>query len=209
MKMTFPAFVILAASLQCCLGQSDANVLAISDWSAPVGDAAGFTLRGRLRLEERKELPGPRSAWFYLELQNFDPFPRPPIEIRVNPNTDLAFEMRDGHNDLVNPVGVYSINSPLRDPFTATLIPDSTLKLPVGSMVGFGQHDPRLILWPLGGGPWPMPRGGTNEYFLSATFTPPADKQSALNYHLWQGTLILPKLKMPVDKIKDLLGMDK
>jgi hypothetical protein len=116
--------------------------------------------------------------------------------------------MRDGHNNLVNPVGVFSFNGVLREPFTATLMPDSTLKLPVGSMSG-SQGDPRLILGPMGGGPWPMPRGATNEYFLCATFTPPADKQSTLNYHLWLGSLTLPKLKMPVDKIKDVLALDK
>jgi hypothetical protein len=35
---------------------------------------------------------------------------------------------------------------------------------------------------------------------LSGTFTPPADHPSALKYHIWQGTLKLPKVKIPPPK---------
>jgi hypothetical protein len=49
--------------------------------------------------------------------------------------------------------------------------------------------------------------GATNDYFLCATFSRPADKRSAPNCHSWQGAIQLPQQKMPIDKIKDILGM--
>ena len=208
MQRTFVLFVFLAASLQWCVGQTNNIPLAIGDWSVPVSDADGFKLRGRLRVEDTKEISRVREVWVYLELQYLADGLKEPIEICVNPNTDLAFELRDGHDQIVNPVGVASFNGPWRLQFTTALIPDSTLKLPVGWM--YGNHgDPRLILTPMGGGPWPMPRGAASDYFLCAVFSPPGDKQSPLNYHLWKGFLTLPKLKMPVDKIRDILGLDE
>jgi hypothetical protein len=52
------------------------------------------------------------------------------------------------------------------------------------------------------GGPWTIPPGATSDYFLSATLTPQTNHPSALNYNLWQGTLQLPKVKIPADKTK-------
>jgi hypothetical protein len=47
---------------------------------------------------------------------------------------------------------------------------------------------------------WTIPPNATNDFFLSATFTPSKDHPSPLNYHVWQGTLKLPKVKIPAKK---------
>jgi hypothetical protein len=59
----------------------------------------------------------------------------------------------------------------------------------------------------LGCGTWILPTAAgdaaanaTAEYYLSGTFTPPADHPSPLKYHVWQGTLKLPKVKIPPPK---------
>jgi hypothetical protein len=44
------------------------------------------------------------------------------------------------------------------------------------------------------------PANAAAEFYLSGTFTPPADHPSALKYHIWQGTLKLPKVKIPPPK---------
>jgi hypothetical protein len=208
MKIALAVSAILVAFLQCCFGQTDNEILALGEWSVPVSDAQGFTLRGRLRVEETKASPTDRAeARAFLELQNRkddEKLFQDPIEIYVDAATDLAFEIRDGHNNLISRVGVMSLNSPLRAPFIATLPPGSTLKLPIGHWSAAAPDDPRLILSPVNG-PWPLPRGSANDYFLRATFSPPPDKGSALKYHAWQGTLSM-KVKLPVDKIKDILG---
>ena len=67
---------------------------------------------------------------------------------------------------------------------------------------------PDGLLVMLGSGTWIIPANAradapanaAAEFYLSGTFTPPADHPSALKYHIWQGTLKLPKVKIPQPK---------
>jgi hypothetical protein len=60
---------------------------------------------------------------------------------------------------------------------------------------------PDGLLLMLGSGTWIIPTNApanaAAEFYLSGTFTPPADHPSPLKYHVWQGTLKLPKVKIP------------
>jgi hypothetical protein len=47
---------------------------------------------------------------------------------------------------------------------------------------------------------WSIPPDATNDYYLSATFSPTTNHPSALKYPLWQGTLNLPKVKISIKK---------
>jgi hypothetical protein len=59
---------------------------------------------------------------------------------------------------------------------------------------------PDGLLIMLGSGTWIIAANAAGEFYLSGTFTPPADHPSALKYHIWQGTLKLPKVKIPPPK---------
>ncbi|MGO9246734.1 MAG: hypothetical protein ACLPT4_14535 [Verrucomicrobiia bacterium] len=50
-------------------------------------------------------------------------------------------------------------------------------------------------------GQWIIHPNATNDFFLSATLVAPKDCPSPLKYpHVWQGTLKLPKVKIPVKR---------
>jgi len=46
--MKLIGIVLLSASLGCCFGQTDTNLLASGHWSEAVQDSEGYALRGRL-----------------------------------------------------------------------------------------------------------------------------------------------------------------
>ena len=43
-------------------------------------------------------------------------------------------------------------------------------------------------------GCWIIPKTATNDYYLSATFTPGIEEASPTNWNHWQGTLNLPRV---------------
>lgn len=61
--------------------------------------------------------------------------------------------------------------------------------------------NPDGLLLMLGSGTWILPTttpdNASPDFYLSGSFTPPADHPSPLKYHIWQGTLKLPKVKIP------------
>jgi hypothetical protein len=61
--------------------------------------------------------------------------------------------------------------------------------------LGTGKHDGLEIL--VHGRRCLIRPSATNDFFLSGSFTPATNHPSALKYHVWQGTLKLPKVKIP------------
>jgi hypothetical protein len=105
--------------------------------------------------------------------------------------------MRDGHDKLLIGYEVWQLPDGPRPPqFTVTLPGDSTLRMPANTLIGTRHSDVWIIGLPQRS--WEIHIGGTNEYFLSATFSPPTNHPSSLGYHVWQGTLNLPKVKIDV-----------
>ena len=206
MKMKMIACLMLAAFVQCCFGQTDTNVLAVGDWSATVRDAI-WPLRGRLLVYDAVTDKGNDVMWpeprIYLELQHVADVPMA-MKLSIGGFTDdlseLHFEMRDGHDKPIIEKIYHSFTGGLPEPFSATLPPDSTLRVRVDMMSRSQKLDGPMICVP--GGAWTIQPGATNDYYLSATFIHPTNNLSTLKYHVWQGTLQLPKVKIPIEKIK-------
>ena len=205
MKLKIIACFILAAFVQCCFGQTDTNVLAVGDWSAPVRDGI-WPLRGRLLVYDAVPDKGDDVMWpearVYLELQHVADVPiamKLSLGVFTDNLTKLRFEMRDGHDKLVETEMIIS-SGPSPEPFLAILPPDSTLRVRVDRELRSQTADGLLISVP--GGNWTIRPGTTNDYYLSASFSHPTNNPSGLNYHVWQGTLQLPKVKIPAETIK-------
>jgi len=198
---TFALF-LLFASLPCCFGQTDAYLITAGDWSVPVSDEI-WTLRGRLlvshpptQTEPAKSLELWNGARVYLELQNVSDV-TDPVEIFIPGYLPMNCEMRDGHDQLLVGQEVWQLPDGPRPPqFTVTLPGDSILRLPANTLIATRKADVWVIGLPQRS--WELQTGGTNEYYLSATFSPLTNHPSALNYHVWQGTLKLPKVRIPV-----------
>jgi hypothetical protein len=210
MKITLAASVLFAAALQNCPAQTDTNLLAIGDWSAPVTDAA-WTLRGRLVVyAPLPEAPDEKTAgiWnaarVYVDLQLIDPnifTLNNPAEIYIDHYLPMHCEMRDGHDQPVpSQEGWFPSSSPPPLPYTVTLSTDSTVRLRAST--GVVALRPTVLKFAVPERAWALPKMDTNEYFLSATFAPSTNHPSDLNYHVWQGTLQLPKVKIPVSQLK-------
>ena len=201
LKKAAISFVLLLAC-RCCFGQTDTNLIATGDWSTTVSDNDGYMLRGRLLVYD--EHTAPYHARIYLELQHA--FKGPgwwdnPLEIYydIGRGDVLHFEMRDGLNQPV-PMYPVSIRGPAPSPSWIALPCDSTERLRADwhNMGPSTQPDGLEIF--VVGGCWLIRPNATNDFYLSATFTPPKDHPSSLNYHIWQGTLKLPPVKIPVKK---------
>jgi hypothetical protein len=203
MKMKLIACFMLVAFIQCCFGQTDTNVLAVGDWSAPVADGI-WPLRGRLLVYDAVPDKGSDVMWpearVYLELQHVADVPlamKLSIGVFADDLTKLHFEMRDGHDKLIKAESI-TYNGVLPEPFSAILPPDSTLRVRVD--MGARSQTPNGLLVFVPGGAWTIWPWATNGYYLSATFSHPTNNPSGLNYHVWQGTLQLPKVKIPSRK---------
>jgi hypothetical protein len=196
---------MVAGFVQCCFGQTDTNVLAVGDWSAPARDGM-WPLRGRLLVYDAVPDKGNDVMWpgarIYLELQHVADVPmamKLSVGVFTDDLTKLKFEMRDGHDKLIEPEYI-SINGVLADPFSAILPPDSILRVRVDSEVEGERPDGLLVCVPEGA--WILRSGVTNDYYLSAIFSHPTNNPTGFKYHIWQGTLLLPKVKIPTENIR-------
>jgi hypothetical protein len=196
------SLLLLLAASQLSFGQNATNVIAIGDWSAPVTHIF-WSLRGRLLIYGAAE--GQEHNWphgrIYMELQNVRLAGGPPLEFYFDSDKScLQFEMRDGHDKLIPLVhGAYW--GPVPAPFTITLPPESTIRMPV-DFENQSSTKPNGLVLSIGAGRyWTIWTDSTNDYYLSAAFSPSTNHPSALNYPIWQGTLQLPRVKIPVEKI--------
>jgi hypothetical protein len=193
--------LLLFAVCQSCFGQTDTNLIAAGDWSPAVSDNEGCILRGRLLVYD--EHAAPYHARIYIELQHvFNGHSWPaPLEIYydIGYGDELSFEMRDslGHPVPMEPV---MIRGPAPPPCWITLPCDSTERLRADEYNLGPPSKPDGLEILVRNGCWLIRPNATNDFFLSASFTPPKDHPSPLKYHIWQGTLKLPAVKIPVKK---------
>src|SRR5262249_45820356 len=83
------------------------NLLGVGEWSQPVTDSAGYTLRGRLLLFQQSHsmetFPNspPTEYWrsppVYLELQNLSPRKAKSLGVYFALQDGLVFQVRDGN----------------------------------------------------------------------------------------------------------------
>jgi len=188
---------LLLAPIQCCFGQTDTNVIATGDWSEVVNG-----LRGRLLVYDDQGSSAANHARVYLELQHvFQGAWAIPLEIYydIGVRDDLHLEVRD-RLDKPIPLAPIAIRGFVPNPCWVTLPCDSIVRLRADLYTLGPQSKPDglEILAPHGG--WIIQPNATNDIFLCGSFTPPKDHPSCLNYHVWQGTLNFPKVKIPVKK---------
>jgi hypothetical protein len=195
------ALFLLLPCLPCCFGQTDTNLIATGAWSEAVSDSPWPALRGRLLVYDERSPSAAGHARVYLELQHvFEGVWADPVEVyfEFSSRNDLHFEMRDQLDHPI-PEEPVVIEGPMPNPYWITLPCESTVRLRADMLLGHQSKPDNLgILVP--DGCWIIPPKATNDFFLSATFTPPKDHPSALHYHVWQGTLKLPKVKIPTKK---------
>ena len=197
---------------QCCIAEMDTNAIAIGDWSEVVHDKNHYALRGRLLIygsESSGQLGGWNGDRVYLELNHVnDGIEGWPIEIYTEDMDHwgaLHFEMQDAWGKLIPSEFGQDDHMVFPPPFNITLPNDSTLRLRVDSRgsLTFGAEagtKKEVFRFILNSGVWTVRPNSTNDYFLSATFTPPTNHIASTNCHLWVGTLKLPKVKIPLPR---------
>lgn len=210
------ALILLFVARACCFAVDDTNVLAAGDWSKPVGDFLGYTLRGRLLLCDS---PKDRVPAVYLELQEcsdgwggcMDIYcnMKPTVALGGHPDAQgreriekagAVWELRDASDKLVSESeGGFGGGAPGAS--WISLPCDSTVRLRASVYGGGRMKDGSLSIFFLSNH-WVIPPRSPNDYYLSCTFTvdPPTNHVALAEHHVWQGTLTLPKMKIPVQR---------
>jgi hypothetical protein len=201
---TLPFLLTLVLCCHWCFaGPPDAAVVIVGEWSELVKDGDGHTLRGRLVVCDDRPAGGSNHARVYLELEHGGS--ALPTEVYHDiESTSLNLEVRDGQDQLV-PRKLVAVRRPSLPACWVTLPCDSTVRLRSDLYATSLNPNPDGLLFMLGSGTWIIPtnapaNAAAADFYLSGTFTPPADHPSALKYHIWQGTLKLPKVKIPAPK---------
>ena len=205
------AFFLLLPCVQSCLGQSDGNLIATGDWSEEVESVMATTatrggdscwLRGRLVVYDDQSQTAGNHARVFLELQHvFHGEWGRPAEVYFDlGSNELHFDLRNAHDEPIPTTGG-KFGGADPSPFWVTLPCESSVRLRADTYFRGHPWKPEgLEILVNGMSLWIIPPNATGDFFLSATFTPPKDHPSHLNYYVWQGTLKLPKVKIPVPK---------
>ena len=114
----------------------------------------------------------------------------------TNHQYSVGLQIRDG-NDKPYPNEITTINGSLPAPCWVTLPCDSTVRLRADLYTLANSKKPDGLEILVNGGGCTIPPHATNDYYLCGTFSPPTNHPSPLNYHVWQGTLNLPRVKIP------------
>ncbi len=200
---TLALFFIFAACHLCFAG-GDTNIIAISDWSKPVGTIYSQSLRGRIIIAQEHspayDGPSPETE-FYLELQNVSGATGTPMQIYFDPEHGLHCDVLDASGKPPPMVGTGGSGGGAGACWIA-LPYDSTIRLRA-NMHGYGKKagDGLLLAMVAPMQRWDIQPGDTNRYYLSATFTvtPPtnsAPRNADVESRIWSGTLELPKMKI-------------
>src|SRR5215510_1109971 len=109
------AILLMLALNHSCLAASETNFVSVGEWSKPVSDYYGYTLRGRLLL---CQVPwrGPASTpdiGVYLDLEEVSDFAVAPVEVlcdllATNRSDGLLCELRYADSRAVPEGGAYS-----------------------------------------------------------------------------------------------------
>jgi hypothetical protein len=161
---------------------------ATGEWSKEVNG-----VQGRLIVSEDPMVNGTRMFPIYLELRNVSDVINP-IEIYYTGDSTKGTVVNKHGKEV--PTGAYVTSTIDPTPFWITLPYDSLLRFRL-SMTGYGVPKNGGALLGLNDGPWIIKPDSNAPYFLQATFAAVAKKDSG-KYRQWQGTLNLPKVKIPM-----------
>lgn len=182
-------------------GQPTQQVIAEGDWSAPVADHGGRTIRGRLILAQEIRGQEDRDVGVYLELQETaDAVGGEPLwlycelgrsDFRPEYRPGLHCELRDATGKPV-PSEPFAFSGAVPRSEWVVLPPDATLRLRASP---WGLRRPgALVLAPDVAHLWVIRLTAEQDYTLGGTFTiePADDWQPPAAGWVWRGTLELP-----------------
>jgi len=185
--------ILLALAFQSCLAGMVSEPTSFGAWSEATNG-----LRGRLAFAEDSKLFGTRIGVVYLELQNVSLFNTMYVYYKAD-QSPLRCELHDASGAVVSQHDWISHEGPIPEPCWLALPGDSTLRFCV-TVWGFGiPQNGGFIIAACLPDFWVIPTTSTNDYFLSGTLTIKAPKDET-RPRAWEGTLKLPKVKIPVKK---------
>ena len=163
------------------------------EWSEPTNG-----LRGRLLVAEgAKDKYGVKWGFVYLELQNLSSADTVYVYYAVG-KSPLKCELRDSDGKSVkNSLGAAGEGTPPACWLTLPL--DSTLRFLTGSSGSAPDYPCLFVVSAWVGGKWAIPDTATNDYYLSGTFSS-VSPTNETRPHVWEGTLKLPAVRIPVKK---------
>src|SRR5664279_1766511 len=132
---------LLSAACQLCFAGEDTNIIAMSDWSKPVGTSYGQTLRGRMILAQGHSFARAGQGLeteFYLELQNVSWAIGAPMQIHFDP-AGLHCEIVDSNGKPPPPQVGGGGSGGGAGKCSITLPYDGTIKLRA-NMYGYGRQ---------------------------------------------------------------------
>jgi len=166
----------------------------------------GLNLRARLVYGEVTGIAGPLARVVYLDLQDCNSSVLNTMYVYYDPDSSeslLTCELRDVSGKKVPPSAVV-YDGPVVKVGWLALPYDSILRINA-TLPGFGKA-PDIIT--AGWNCWILPRGDTNDYYLSGTLNvtvpkgeprPPQD--TIPNAFEWQRTIKLPPVKIPAKSL--------
>ena len=169
----------------------DTRSVSVGKWSDVVDG-----LRGRLHFSDGYKFNGTRLATIYLELENVSDRGNP-MQFYFDEFTALDCELRNSAGkpapSLGGPMDYMSVG-----PHWMELPHGASLRLPV-SINGHGVHRLAGTMIGLAHECWTFTPNTRADFFLTGTFHPRAP-QGQERENAWQGTLKLPKLRIPLPR---------
>lgn len=196
---------LLLLVCQSCFAGSAGEPTSFGDWSDSTIGGSGLhaRLKARLVVSETTDVSGSRTANTYVEFQNTNHMVNTLYVYWGGTNSTLDCELRDSSGKTI-PRAYGSYSGVIPDPIWLALPEDSILRFRP-ALVYWSASNGELII---GAGSyvefWRIPRGDTNDYYLSGILTltipsgisPPTLPGNNIQPIPWQGTLKLPPVKI-------------
>ena len=186
--------VALFGSTGIVRGADGPQTIAIGEWSKPVADNLGYTVRGRLVLCETVVAADRRETAVFVELQEAADSIGESLRIfcdlgkhdfRPEYKQGLQCQMRDKAGNEIAGTG-FAFGGAIPRSLWITLPTDATIRL---RATPFGMHQPgAIVVCPDLGKQWIIPDDDPGEYFLSGTFTvdPTKEQMTDGDGHVWR-----------------------
>jgi hypothetical protein len=196
--------IILSAVFECGPVTGQQTVIAEGDWSKPVADTRGYSVRGRLVLCEKARSDDRREVAVYVELQDANEFIGGSMRIFCDfGNTDFRPEYQGGLRcELVDKDKTPVLSKPFA--FSGAVPASEWVTLPADATIRlraspFGIHQLKaMAISPQLSQLWVIADDDHKEYFMSGTFKvdPDAGRRTIEDPHIWRGTIVLPTVRI-------------
>ncbi|MCI0361493.1 MAG: hypothetical protein L0211_23670 [Planctomycetaceae bacterium] len=198
------ALLALAATAAPAAAADAPKVIAAGEWSKPVADKLGKTLRGRLVLCEKVIDADRRDVIVCIELQEASDSYHPEFQVyceldrhdfRPEYKGGLQCKMLDKDKHEI-PSEPFAFSGGVPGSVWMSFPKDTTIRLrttPYGI-----RRDGGMAICPYLSGMWTVTDDDPNHYFLTGTFTvnPAAELKPPGDGHVWRGTIELPPMQI-------------